>query len=282
MQETKDPPRGGSAPTRRILRKEANFGCAICGEPYLTYHHFDPPWAERHHDEPEGMIALCVKHAWMADAKAFTKEQLRAYKRSPANKGTSLESTFEWFRQNFLFIVGGNIAFKCNTIVESSRERVIWLEEDEETASRSISMNIRDQDGGLILAMDKNQWSSDLSLIEDIDSSARGHKLKVAATSKNVGLEIIFRSIGIGELEGFLNKLLIPDDSPYKRVLRDVNGRVSSDMAKEFDEEVPLCIVTGTFYLPDKVILRANEMIYRGNTMGGNYSRRAKTVFYFG
>src|SRR2546430_16075052 len=81
MKESKDPPRGGSAPTKRILRKEANFGCAICGEPYLTYHHFDPSWAERHHDEPEGMIALCVKHAGMADAKAFTKKQLRAFKR---------------------------------------------------------------------------------------------------------------------------------------------------------------------------------------------------------
>jgi hypothetical protein len=282
MKESTDPPRGGSAPTRRILRKEANFGCAICGEPYLTYHHFDPPWAERHHDEPEGIIALCVKHAGMADAKAFTKKQLRVFKRLPSNKGTTLESTFEWFRQNLLFIVGGNIAFKCNTIVASSRERIIWLEEDEETGSRSVSMNIRDQDGGLILAMDKNQWSSDLSLIEDIDSSARGHKLKVTATNKKASFEIAFRSIGIRELEGYLIKLLIPDDSPYAEGSRDLIAQVSSDMAKEFDEEVPLCTVTGTFYLPQKAILRANEMIYGGVTIGCNYIGMTNTAFHFG
>ncbi len=233
MIESKDPPRGGSAPTRRILRKQANFGCAICGEPYLTYHHFDPPWAERHHDEPEGMIALCVKHAGMADAKAFTKEQLRAYKRSPANKGTTLESTFEWFRQNFLFIVGGNIAFKCNTIVGSSRERIIWLEEDEETA-------------------------------------------------KNANFKITFRSVGVGELEGFLSKLLIPPDSPYAEESRDLIAWVSSDMVNEFDQEVPLCTVTGIFYLPQKVILRANETVYGGGTMGCNYIGTTNTAYHFG
>ena len=218
----------------------------------------------------------------MADAKAFTKQQLRAFKRSPANKGTTLESTFEWFRQNFLFIVGGNIAFKCHTIVESRHERIIWLEEDEETGSRSISMNIRDQDGGLILAMDKNQWSSDLSLIEDIDSSARGHKLKVTANNKNASLEITFRSVDIGELEGFLCKLLIPPDSPYAQGSRDLIARVRSDMAKEFDEEVPICIGTGTVYLPQKVILKANEMIYGGVTIGCSYIGTSNTAFHLG
>ena len=163
-----------------------------------------------------------------------------------------------------------------------SSERVIWLEEDEETGSRSISMNIRDQAGGLILAMDKNQWSSDLSLIEDIASSAHGHKLKVTATNKNASFEITFRSIGLEELDGFLTKLLIPDDSPYARILQDLIAQVSADMAIEFNEEVPLCIVTGTFYLPQKVTLRASEMIYGGNTMGCNYIGTAKTVFHFG
>ncbi|HEU4966353.1 MAG TPA: HNH endonuclease signature motif containing protein [Candidatus Saccharimonadales bacterium] len=282
MEEPKDPPRGGSVPTRRILRKEANFGCAICGEPYLTYHHFDPPWKELHHDNPEGMIALCVKHAALADANTFTKEQLRARKRSPANKSTMLESTFEWFRQNFLFIVGGNVTFKCNTILESSRERIIWLEEDEATASRSISMNIRDQAGSLILSMDKNQWTSDLSLVEDVDSSARGHKLKVTASSKNASFEVAFRSVGISELEGSLIKLLIPDDSPHAQTSKKLVASISSDMAKEFEEEVPLCIVTGTFYLPQKIILGANKMIYGGVTIGCSYSGASPTAFHFG
>lgn len=50
---------------RRQLRKEVNFGCPVdgCGIPYLTWHHFDPPWNEKEHHDPNGMLALCANHA---------------------------------------------------------------------------------------------------------------------------------------------------------------------------------------------------------------------------
>ena len=79
-----------------------------------------------------------------------------------------------------------------------------------------------------------------------------------------------------------LGKLLIPDDSPFAQGSRYLIAQVSSDMAKEFDEEVPLCTVTGTFYVPQKAILRANEMIYGGWTMGCNYLGTVNTAFRFG
>lgn len=46
---------------KRQLRQEAFFGCAACGSPLLDYHHIIP-WAERGHNEPEHMIALCPNH----------------------------------------------------------------------------------------------------------------------------------------------------------------------------------------------------------------------------
>jgi hypothetical protein len=268
MVAIKDPPRGGSLPTRRILRKEANFGCAICGEPYLTYHHFDPTWAERHHDEPKGMIALCAKHAGMADAKAFTKEQLRQYKKTPGLKAGALTSTFEWFRQNFLFIVGGNLAYKCETVIESGSERIIWLEDDDQTNSRSICVNIRDEKGNTILSMDKNQWTSDTSLVEDIDSATR--------------FEIRFSSITFQNFEDHLQRILIPKNYEYEDASKRLISGVKSDMEKEFSDEVPVCVVTGTFYLPQKVTLKPHQMEYGGVTMGCNYIGSSKTAFHLG
>jgi hypothetical protein len=74
---------------RKALRKEVGFGCPVkdCGNPYLTWHHFDPPWEiAKHKPKPErhkveGIIALCHSHHDEADAGAFTKEQLHALKR---------------------------------------------------------------------------------------------------------------------------------------------------------------------------------------------------------
>ena len=66
---------------RRELRREVGFGCPVrdadgvrCGNPYLYYHHFDPPWATEEHHNPAGMIALCGEHHPKADAGTFTPE----------------------------------------------------------------------------------------------------------------------------------------------------------------------------------------------------------------
>ncbi|WVV46823.1 hypothetical protein THH46_16005 [Pseudomonas sp. NA13] len=65
------------------LRSEVGFGCPVkdCGNPYLEYHHFDPPVSVRAHNEPQGMIALCAQHHKKADGGAYTNEQLHALKK---------------------------------------------------------------------------------------------------------------------------------------------------------------------------------------------------------
>lgn len=48
-------------PISRQLRQESGFGCAVCGNPILEYHHIIP-WAEKNHFDCEHMVALCPNH----------------------------------------------------------------------------------------------------------------------------------------------------------------------------------------------------------------------------
>ncbi|UJR81507.1 HNH endonuclease signature motif containing protein [Sandaracinus amylolyticus] len=75
---------------QRALRAEVNYGCPVpgCGNPLLTFHHFDPPFHEGRSHNPEGMIALCRVHHDAADPKGndrglYSTERLRAFKRAP-------------------------------------------------------------------------------------------------------------------------------------------------------------------------------------------------------
>lgn len=67
---------------RLELRREVGFCCPVegCHWPYLTWHHFDPPWHARQHHDQAGMVALCLQHHKEADSSAFTPEQLHAFK----------------------------------------------------------------------------------------------------------------------------------------------------------------------------------------------------------
>jgi hypothetical protein len=129
-----DPGRTPPRPVLRELRQEVGFCCPVtdCGSPYLTWHHFDPPWRIEHHHRPEDMIALCREHADKADHGSFTDEQLRKLKREGRARGREVRGRFDWMRQDLLAVVGGNFFYQTDVIFRIGTTRCIWFERDEE------------------------------------------------------------------------------------------------------------------------------------------------------
>jgi hypothetical protein len=117
---------------RRQLRREVGFGCPVegCSNPYLTYHHFDPPWKEREHHNAEGMIALCAEHHAKADSGAFTREQLGELKRKAVERRSEPQGRFDWLRRELLVVVGGNFYPRAEGVLEVGGRRVIWFSRD--------------------------------------------------------------------------------------------------------------------------------------------------------
>lgn len=126
---TRNPP----AYVKRILRDEVGFGCPVhgCGRPYLEWHHFDPPWHEKNHHNPEGMIALCREHHMQADNGAFTKEQLHDLKQSGKDNWRQISGRFNWMRNRLLAVVGGNFYYETPIVFQFNDKPVIWFERDE-------------------------------------------------------------------------------------------------------------------------------------------------------
>jgi hypothetical protein len=122
---------------RRALRQEVGFGCPVpgCGSPYLTWHHFDPPWSEQEHHDPQGMIAICRDHHPEADQGAFTREDLHAFKEAGRDRGAVLEGRFNWMRRKLLAVVGGSFFLETPIIVQLFDHRLIWFSRDD---TRSI------------------------------------------------------------------------------------------------------------------------------------------------
>jgi hypothetical protein len=129
-----DPGRTPPRATLRALRQEVGFCCPVlgCGSPYLTWHHFDPPWRVEHHHRPEGMIALCREHADQADNDAFTDDQLRELKRVGKARAQEVRGRFNWMRQDLLAVVGGNFYYRQPVIFEIGNVRCIWFDRDDE------------------------------------------------------------------------------------------------------------------------------------------------------
>jgi hypothetical protein len=144
---------------RRQLRREVQFGCPVpnCGNPYLEWHHFDPPWRVKEHHNPDGMIAICCQHHPQADAGAFTVEQLRQFKVDASASSRTVGGRFEWLRRKLLAVVGGNYYLGRDEILRYKGNPVIWFTRDE-GGNFMLNFGPLSRSDAPRLAMEENFW----------------------------------------------------------------------------------------------------------------------------
>lgn len=173
------------------LRKEVNFGCPVCGIPYLTWHHFDPPWHEKPHHNPDGMIALCPTHASLADGGRWTNEQLREMKRNPFISSDKISETYGYLRKDVVCRIGGIFGYKTNNMIVINGERVIGFRRDGEGYNR-LNVLIRDSNNNPILVMEDNFWTANINRLYDLRCSARGKELEIISKDKTTRFKMRF------------------------------------------------------------------------------------------
>ncbi len=151
---SREPP----AKVLRQLRREVGYGCPVegCRSPYLSWHHFDPPWAEGESHNPEGMIALCREHHDKADVGAFTNAQLRELKSKYASAPVS--GRFDWMREGPMLVVAGTTFHLDQMVVLSYRgQPVIWLSRNDD-GLLALNLGMLSQSAEPRLCLRENFW----------------------------------------------------------------------------------------------------------------------------
>lgn len=166
------------AKVKSILREEVGFGCPVknCGNPYLEYHHFDPPVNIRAHNEPEGMIALCAQHHKKADGDAYTTEQLHELKKDKIN-ARLVKGNLDWLRRDLLAVIGGGFYYETPIPVLIDNQEVISIKRDNDGYLR-LSVNMLSVQAEERLIIDSNSWENIGNPI-DLRSPPQGKELEV-------------------------------------------------------------------------------------------------------
>ncbi|WP_429065528.1 hypothetical protein [Aeromonas bestiarum] len=164
---------------KKVLRTEVGFGCPVkgCGNPYLEYHHFDPPVSVKPHNNPEGMIALCAQHHKKADGGAYTVEQLHALKRDTANANL-VRGNLDWLRKDLLAVVGGNFYYETPKIITIDNVDLVSLVRDEDGYLR-LNVNMLSLEPEERIIIENNSWENIGSPI-DLRSPPQGKELEVS------------------------------------------------------------------------------------------------------
>jgi hypothetical protein len=282
---------------REQLRKEVNFGCPVkgCGSPYLAYHHFDPPWNEKYHHNPEGMIALCMKHHSEADGRAWTKAQLREMKANPFIS-SEVAGRFNWLRQDIIVIAGGNVIQNPHAILELYGEKVVWLEKYPD--GYRLNMTVKDSEGRLVLKIQNNDWIAYNKRVVDVFCPPSGKEVSVTSKDRKTSVAIRFDDLSTERFRELLRALSEKNAKIDEKIDEEINKIVGyrlhhHDTARE--AEIFANRMVGLLGSPSRVttLKLIASLHYHGKTVEikeeifeapnltsyGNLMRNLKSVF---
>lgn len=171
---------------KRQLRKEAGFGCCVCGHPIIQYHHIIP-WSQEEHFRIKDMMCLCPNHHDEATQGAMTMEEQYDYKARPFN----IQEGCVQGRLKVDYIEPIVRMGNCNFVGEGSYLTVDghWLVALRvEEGALVISVRLYDALGNRILEVIDNEWISTNELPWDILASYQ--YLKIRQKKHKVSLEI--------------------------------------------------------------------------------------------
>lgn len=190
---------GGTGPGRRppkkvrdALCREVGFRCPIrdCGSPYLTFHHFRPPWSVKPHHNPAGMIALCSNHAAKADGGYYPDDYLLELKDKSATAPRPVVGEFDYLTRDLVVVVGSMAFYDVDTIVEIDGERCVYFNRDE-SGFLLLNFKMPSMDGGPRAWMEDNVWTV-YPGARNVECPPRGRFLKVEFDNGD-GFDIDFR-----------------------------------------------------------------------------------------
>ncbi len=276
------------AAVRKQLREEVGFGCPVkdCGNPYLTWHHFAPPFAIREHHDPDGMIALCLDHHAQANRGAFTDDQLRALKRNGRDRTSTLGARFNWMRHHLLAVIGGCFYYEVPIAVRIGDTPIVWFNRDE-NGLLLLSLRVPTTSGMPRLSMAENFWSTPGSDESDIVCPPMGRLVDVKYPNGD-RLKVEFREVSsVDEFNKCHPPPALPDhlsrDLEQAGIAVPDPSSAQADSIERFGIEFPLATVEVTLVIADTDIALGPTATSIGNKwLVGNWTVRAAVGIQIG
>lgn len=179
------------AKVKRDVRLRCNFGCVICGNPIVQYHHFDPPFPEARLHDSEKIALLCTKCHGEVENGIIPHSLFLKYNHSPKAR---LHGIAGWSPSAYIWpgIKIGTDTFFPGCKIKDYCGLSLKVEAPEQAGSPArITLHIR---------LDKNYGDCSLSIVrnevrisaKNFDVKFEGSRLFIRPTNEHRLIELDF------------------------------------------------------------------------------------------
>lgn len=158
---------------RARIRRDAGFGCVICGCVLVDYEHIDPEFNQAKEHNPKKMTLLCISCHGRVTRKIISKKAVWEAKNNP-------RSLQDGYVHDLLFVntdemeirIGSSSSKNTKTILTIYGKPVIWFEPPLEDGEPSkLCAIFYDENGEAISYVNRNQFTA-LSTNQDVWSES--------------------------------------------------------------------------------------------------------------
>ncbi len=189
------PHRNIPEPIKRVVRQRCGFGCVICGNPIIEYHHMTP-WHFVQEHTPENITLLCDSHHREATPTPalLPESMVREADANPFNlsegKETSASYSLRYGSEVVRFELGSNSVSSDASELAALLvlgDRLLWFSRDEGVVQ--IGLRLFAEDGSLAVAIKRNELTFKA---DQWDVTFEGATLRVWEASRKQVLEVQF------------------------------------------------------------------------------------------
>ena len=173
-------------PIQKQLRREANFGCALCGCPIIEYAHIIP-YRNIQAYLPENIVALCPNHYTNFNRGEFSDSYLRDAKNNPHNK-TYIKDAFFIDLQDIAVNVGKSKFINTSRILAVNDFDIISIKREDERYIL-LDINFFDKLNNLIAVVYENSWTAEKTTSAVWEIVYKPYHLVIRNTSRNLFFE---------------------------------------------------------------------------------------------
>lgn len=145
-------------PLKRELRQEAYFGCVLCGNPIIQYHHIIP-YSEVKCHEKENLTSLCLEDHFRVTCGEISSDMIIDAKNNPYNRGK------DKVRKNFILgdyknlkINAGSVTFLRTAIpIRLHGEPLLTIKSDK-SGNALLGVKLYDVKNELLAEIIDNEW----------------------------------------------------------------------------------------------------------------------------
>jgi hypothetical protein len=178
------------------VRKRCGFGCVVCGLGIYEYEHFSPEFKNATSHDPNGITLLCPNHHAKKTKGILSLETIKKFNANPkALRRGFVKEDFDLYSTDLTVVLGTTTFKKTPVILQIDDEPILSIVPGDEDEPYSLSANLRDSSGNIIMEIDKNEWKTST---EHWDCKTIGDRIQIR---KAVGkIELIIRQIPPHEL----------------------------------------------------------------------------------